>query len=63
MTESSSSEMELEEILLYSARHGDLTMVKELLATQKEGKISVNISCKGKEICSVISILFTYIHL
>jgi hypothetical protein len=48
------NEMELEEILLYSSRHGDLNMVKELLASQNEGKISVNISCKGKQFaCSV----------
>ena len=39
---------EVEEIILGSARHGDLTMVKELIAAYEQGKISnINLSCKG----------------
>ncbi|GLH04037.1 Poly [ADP-ribose] polymerase tankyrase [Gryllus bimaculatus] len=39
---------ELQEILLYSARHGDIKMVQELLIARKENKIELDISCKGK---------------
>ena len=42
------TEMELQEILLYSARHGDITMVQELLQARQENKIILDISCKGK---------------
>ncbi|KAG8225813.1 hypothetical protein J437_LFUL005620, partial [Ladona fulva] len=42
------TEVELQEILLYSARHGDIPMVQELLSAKKEGKITLDISCKGK---------------
>ncbi|XP_049776943.1 oxysterol-binding protein-related protein 1-like [Schistocerca cancellata] len=41
-------EMELQEILLYSSRHGDSVMVQELLLARKDGKIRLDISCKGK---------------
>ncbi|XP_069689712.1 oxysterol-binding protein-related protein 1 isoform X2 [Periplaneta americana] len=42
------TEMELQEILLYSSRHGDVTMVQELLSARKDNKIALDISCKGK---------------
>ncbi|KDR22529.1 Oxysterol-binding protein-related protein 1 [Zootermopsis nevadensis] len=40
--------MELQEILLYSSRHGDITMVQELLSARRDNKIVLDISCKGK---------------
>ncbi|XP_006818987.1 oxysterol-binding protein-related protein 1-like [Saccoglossus kowalevskii] len=39
---------ELEERLLYSARHGEHEVVKELLDLQKDGSIDLNINCKGR---------------
>ncbi|XP_071441573.1 oxysterol-binding protein-related protein 1-like isoform X2 [Hetaerina americana] len=42
------TEMELQEILLYSTRHGDIPMVQELLDAKKAEKITLNISCRGK---------------
>ncbi|XP_021913454.1 oxysterol-binding protein-related protein 1-like [Zootermopsis nevadensis] len=42
------AEMELQEILLYSSRHGDITMVQELLSARRDNKIVLDISCKGK---------------
>jgi hypothetical protein len=41
------TEMELQEILLCSSRHGDETMVQELLSARQENKIILDISCKG----------------
>jgi hypothetical protein len=41
------TEMELQEILLCSSRHGDETMVQELLTARQENKIILDISCKG----------------
>jgi hypothetical protein len=41
------TEIELQEILLYSSRHGDITMVQELLSARKDNKIILDISCKG----------------
>lgn len=41
------TEMELQEILLYSSRHGDVTMVQELLSARQDNKIILDISCKG----------------
>ncbi|PNF37144.1 hypothetical protein B7P43_G00419 [Cryptotermes secundus] len=43
-----STEMELQEILLCSSRHGDETMVQELLSARQENKIILDISCKGR---------------
>lgn len=39
---------EAEESLLYSARHGELTVVKALLEARREGKLTLNIDCRGK---------------
>ncbi|CAH2102105.1 unnamed protein product [Euphydryas editha] len=39
---------EAEESLLYSARHGELSVVKALLEANKEGNLRLNINCKGK---------------
>jgi len=41
------SDMEIEEMLLYSARHGDLAMVRELLDARSQDKIAFDVSCKG----------------
>ncbi|XP_039756205.1 oxysterol-binding protein-related protein 1-like isoform X2 [Pararge aegeria] len=40
--------LEAEESLLYSARHGELSVVKALLDAKKEGKLTLDINCKGK---------------
>ncbi|XP_045780012.1 oxysterol-binding protein-related protein 1 isoform X8 [Maniola jurtina] len=42
------SNFEAEESLLYSARHGELTVVKALLDEKREGKLTLDINCKGK---------------
>lgn len=42
------NEDELNELLLYSSRNGDINLVKELLTAASEGKISVDINSKGK---------------
>lgn len=39
--------LEAEESLLYSARHGELKVVKALLEAKSEGKLTLNINCKG----------------
>nr|XP_032529340.1 oxysterol-binding protein-related protein 1-like [Danaus plexippus plexippus] len=39
---------EAEESLLYSARHGELTVVKALLEARRERKLTLNIDCRGK---------------
>jgi hypothetical protein len=41
------TEIELQEMLLYSSRHGDVTMVQELLSARQDNKIVLDISCKG----------------
>ncbi|XP_037867031.2 oxysterol-binding protein-related protein 1 isoform X1 [Bombyx mori] len=40
--------LEAQESLLYSARHGELLVVKSLLEAKSEGKLSLDINCKGK---------------
>lgn len=52
--------VEAEESLLYSARHGELSVVKALLDAKKEGKLTLDINCKGGNSFSIIS-LHTYI--
>ena len=42
------TKQELEELLLYSSRHGDSRMVSELLAAKERKSVDFNISCKGK---------------
>ncbi|CAH2050872.1 unnamed protein product, partial [Iphiclides podalirius] len=39
---------EAEESLLYSARHGEISVVKALLEAKLEGKLTLDINCKGK---------------
>jgi hypothetical protein len=41
------TEVELQEILLYSFQHGDVTMVQGLLSARQDNKIILDISCKG----------------
>ncbi|XP_026319387.1 oxysterol-binding protein-related protein 1-like [Hyposmocoma kahamanoa] len=40
--------LEAQESLLYSSRHGELSVVKALLEARKEGKITLDINCKGQ---------------
>ncbi|KAI5636717.1 ankyrin repeats (many copies) domain-containing protein [Phthorimaea operculella] len=40
--------LESQESLLYSARHGELKVVKALLEARKEGKLTLDINCKGQ---------------
>ncbi|KAI8438949.1 hypothetical protein MSG28_011263 [Choristoneura fumiferana] len=47
-SENSDPKQEVEDSLLYSARHGELKIVKALLEAHKEGKLSLDINCKGK---------------
>jgi hypothetical protein len=49
------TEMELQEILLYSSRHGDTTMVQELLTARQDNKIVLDISCKGMYLSKCIN--------
>ncbi|KAH9628434.1 hypothetical protein HF086_015964, partial [Spodoptera exigua] len=39
---------EAHESLLYSARHGELSVVKAMLEAKDEGKLTIDINCKGK---------------
>ncbi|VVD05751.1 unnamed protein product [Leptidea sinapis] len=40
--------LESEESLLYSARHGETDVVIALLKAKKEGRLTLNINCKGR---------------
>ncbi|KAF9823344.1 hypothetical protein SFRURICE_014403 [Spodoptera frugiperda] len=42
------SNNEAQESLLYSARHGELSVVKAMLEAKDEGKLTLDINCKGK---------------
>lgn len=42
------SNNEAQESLLYSARHGELSVVKAMLEAKEEGKLTLDINCKGK---------------
>lgn len=46
--------LEAEESLLYSARHGELQVVKALLDAKKEGKLRLDINCKGEILFKLI---------
>ncbi|XP_064072407.1 oxysterol-binding protein-related protein 1 [Vanessa tameamea] len=52
--------LEAEESLLYSARHGEISVVKALLEANKEGKLRLDINCKGK---SKTNLGWTPLHL
>ncbi|XP_048488889.1 oxysterol-binding protein-related protein 1 [Plutella xylostella] len=43
-----SSAGEAQESLLYSARHGELSVVKAMLEAREEGKLTLDINCKGQ---------------
>ncbi|XP_028175546.1 oxysterol-binding protein-related protein 1-like [Ostrinia furnacalis] len=45
---SEAATVEIQESLLYSARHGELSIVKALLEANREGKLTMDINCKGK---------------
>lgn len=49
---------EAEESLLYSARHGELSVVKALLEAKIEGKLTLDINCKGM----FLMFLYNFIH-
>ncbi|XP_050344870.1 oxysterol-binding protein-related protein 1 isoform X2 [Nymphalis io] len=59
-TKEENPSLEAEESLLYSARHGELSVVKALLEANKEGKLRLNINCKGK---SKTNLGWTPLHL
>lgn len=40
--------LEAQESLLYSARHGELSVVKALLEAKSKGKLTLDVNCKGK---------------
>lgn len=42
-----SSSLEAQESLLYSARHGEVSVVKGLLDAKRENKLTLDINCKG----------------
>lgn len=42
------SAIEAQESLLYSARHGELSVVKALLEAKQDGKLTLDINCKGE---------------
>ncbi|XP_049882402.1 oxysterol-binding protein-related protein 1-like [Pectinophora gossypiella] len=46
--EQDSPALEAQESLLYSARHGELKVVNALLEAKKDGKLTLDINCKGK---------------
>ncbi|XP_026738631.1 oxysterol-binding protein-related protein 1-like [Trichoplusia ni] len=48
MSKDDSSGSEAQESLLYSARHGELSVVKAMLEAKTEGKLTLDINCKGK---------------
>ncbi|XP_030031461.1 oxysterol-binding protein-related protein 1 isoform X2 [Manduca sexta] len=48
MAKEGAAVVEAQESLLYSARHGELAVVKALLEAKAEGKLTLNVSCKGK---------------
>lgn len=48
--------LEAEESLLYSARHGELSVVKALLEANREGNLRLDINCKGKFVIHTIKI-------
>lgn len=48
MSKSDTFGTEAQESLLYSARHGELSVVKALLEAKLGGKLTLDINCKGK---------------
>lgn len=39
---------QFEDLLLRSARNGDIKTLEEILQARKDGKVNLDISCKGK---------------
>ncbi|XP_075976982.1 oxysterol-binding protein-related protein 1-like [Anticarsia gemmatalis] len=60
MSKSDTSGSEAQESLLYSARHGEISVVKALLEAKLEGKLTLDINCKGK---SKTNLGWTPLHL
>lgn len=52
------TKQELEELLLYSSRHGDSRMVSELLAAKERKSVDFDISCKGNFFINFVCLLF-----
>lgn len=44
---------ELCEMLLHASRNGDVTLVQDLISASNEGKIELDINCKGNMITSL----------
>lgn len=55
-SENSDPKQEVEDSLLYSARHGELKIVKALLEAHKEGKLTLDINCKGDKCFYTLSL-------
>uniref|UniRef100_A0A2A4JSN3 PH domain-containing protein n=1 Tax=Heliothis virescens TaxID=7102 RepID=A0A2A4JSN3_HELVI len=60
MSKENSFGNEAQESLLYSARHGELSVVKAMLEAKNEGKLTLDINCKGK---SKTNLGWTPLHL
>lgn len=48
MSKDHSPGQEAQESLLYSARHGELSVVKALLQAREKGELTLDINCKGE---------------
>lgn len=47
MSRAEDAQLEAEESLLYSARHGEVSVVKGLLEAKRDKKLSLDLNCKG----------------
>lgn len=52
---------QFEDLLLRSARNGDCKTVEEILQARKDGKVNLDISCKGKIISTPFFLLSPFI--
>lgn len=52
---------QFEDLLLRSARNGDVKTVEDILKARTEGKVNLDISCKGKERLNQ-TVLMEHIH-
>lgn len=52
---------QFEDLLLRSARNGDVKTVEDILKARSEGKVNLDISCKGKDRVNKM-VLMKYIY-
>ena len=50
-SESDVEDIPIEESLLLCARRGQLRIIQDILSSKKDGKIDVDINCKGTKQC------------